>query len=272
MRPESRLFQVASFAGEGCQGNRHLVWLNPPLSESEARRAWSAEHPDAITVFLFTGPSPRAEFYESGQSILRCGSGTLAAAHVLIRELGMGDISSLDTEDGPLALRQEGEWLGYSARGLPLNESADVELWREIINQPILSCWSVGDERDYCLVELADETAVAKLAVNLDALGKSSQRALIVTARAGAPWDYVLRYFAPQHGKPEDAATGSANLQVADFWRQRLHKNRLRGRQLSSEGGEFLLEFAKDRLWVMGRAVSCDDPQQLVVDESGHLL
>lgn len=261
------VYPVASFVGEACLGNQHWVCVNPRFPSVEQREAWLARANEAIVVFLFTSDShsPRAEFYQSGRAILRCGSGTLAAAHVLFRELKLSDISQLNTDAGPVSLRMKGEYLGYGAQGLPLAECDKAEAWQSRVNQPIISSWDLGGSHDYCLLELVDEQAVADLEVDSQALRQSSDRALIVTAAArSSTYDYVLRYFAPQHGKAEDPATGSANLQLATFWRERLGKTQLKGRQLSQAGGEFLLEVTDSCTWVMGKTKIVDSLQSTV--------
>lgn len=251
------IYPVASFVGEDCLGNQHWVCINPRFPSSRDRQAWLAEVNEPILVFLFIEPGlpPTAEFYQAGRAIFRCGSGNLAAAHVLFQEMNLADTGFLETAAGRVALRAQGEWLGYGAEGLALQENSEAEYWQSFVSQPLVSCWSVGGNYDYCLLELPNEQAVLDLTVDVEALRQSSDRALIVTARAASDaYDYVLRYFAPQHGKPEDAATGSANLQVATFWRQHLGKACLKGRQLSKSGGEFFLEVgAADYAWVMGR-------------------
>lgn len=257
MLPDSRLFSVNSFVGPDCLGNRHLVSVNSRLRSAEERAAWSAKVRDAIAVFLFTGEPPRAEFYEAGRPVLRCGSGTLAAAHVLLRELDFSDSGQLATAGGLLELQRQGEWLGYGARGLPLEEITEPATWRALLDRPVLSAWKLGGEEDYCLLELSDQAAVADASPDLDGLAHLSGRSLIITAPAdGGDYDYVLRYFAPRYGKAEDPATGSANLQLAVFWSRRLGKSRLVGRQLSKAGGKFRLEHSPERTWVMGRTAA----------------
>lgn len=269
MHPEQSfpLYSVASFVGENCLGNWHWVCVNPEFPSRDEREAWLSQVNDAIVVFLYTEPPrhPRVEFFQLGRSILRCGSGTLAAAHVLFRELKVEDIHVLDTTAGPVALQMREEYLGYGAQGLALSENKNAGIWRSLVNQTIASCWHLGGSHDYCLLEFRSEQAVADLSVETEALCHASDRALIATARAtSGSHDYVLRYFAPQHGQAEDPATGSANLQLARFWRERLGKTQLRGRQLSQAGGEFLLDITDDCTWVMGKTRKVDSQQSTV--------
>lgn len=250
-----QLFQVASFVGENSLGNQHLVSVNPRFSSPFEKKTWLEQAGDMIVVLLFvqSGRSPRVEFHQLGHGILRCGSGSLAAAQVLF-QLGYEQVDALITEAGPLRLRRQDEWLGYGARGLPRSRCEEPVLWQSVVDQAVTDCWTVGGEQDYLLIELTSEAALKQLMVDTDALSRSSGRALIATAVADTPgFDYVLRYFAPQRGKAEDPATGSANLQLASFWQTRLGKNWLKGRQLSTEGGEFLVEITDEVTWVMGR-------------------
>lgn len=257
--PDSGSFLVASFIGEGCQGNLHQVHVNPQFKTPADRDSLLEAAGDRIAVLLFLEADaiPRAEFYQLGRTILRCGSGSLAAAHVLVDELGIAEVDRLQTDAGIVRLRQRDELLGYGDRALPLKASDETELWQSMVDQMISSCWSIGGEQDYVLLQLENQASVERLIVDVETLPRCSDRALIATAAADdAGYDYVLRYFAPQRGKAEDAATGSANLQLAPFWKDRLAKDQLKGRQLSQAGGEFYLDARGELVWVFGRTAS----------------
>lgn len=65
--------------------------------------------------------------------------------------------------------------------------------------------------------------------------------------------DFVSRFFGPCIGIPEDPVTGSAHCTLAPFWHQRLGgRQTMRARQLSSRGGELLLEMKGDRVLISG--------------------
>lgn len=252
---ESRIYQVDSFVGVGCGGNRHRVYLNPPFRSSAERDGWLAGQ-DGIVVLLALdsrSPLPRLAFYEFARRIHRCGSGTLAAVQVLHHL--KHELTAVATPAGEIPLRREGNRFGYAAEH-PVITAAERDFWSPLLDKPIHNCCLVGGDEDYCLVELESEAAVHDLAVNIEQLSRSTARALIVTAAASrSGYDYVLRYFAPRHGKAEDPATGSANPPLADYWQQRLGKSLLRARQLSREGGDFLLQVEPDKIWVMGKAL-----------------
>jgi predicted PhzF superfamily epimerase YddE/YHI9 len=83
---------------------------------------------------------------------------------------------------------------------------------------------SSGGNTGYLLVELASEADLLSFQQPGPLLGKFTQRALIVTALSSNPaqYDVLFRYFAPQYGNPEDAATGSAMRVVTRYWSERL--------------------------------------------------
>ncbi|KAB1454214.1 PhzF family phenazine biosynthesis protein [Vibrio panuliri] len=99
--------------------------------------------------------------------------------------------------------------------------------------------------RDLVLV-LPSVDSVAKFQPNYDSIkALSHYHALIVTAADGE-CGYVLRYFAPKIGIPEDFATGSAQCSLAPYWFDKLGASALSARQLSSAGGYLEVERVSD--------------------------
>ena len=64
--------------------------------------------------------------------------------------------------------------------------------------------------------------------------------------------DFVSRFFAPLSGIDEDPVTGSAHCTLAPYWAERLGRNPLRARQISSRGGDLLVEWAGERVRLTG--------------------
>ncbi|MBV4450805.1 PhzF family phenazine biosynthesis protein [Clostridium tyrobutyricum] len=77
---------------------------------------------------------------------------------------------------------------------------------------------------------------------------------VIVTAR-GTDVDFVSRCFYPKLGVNEDPVTGSAHSNLIPFWSQRLNKDVMVARQLSSRGGTLYCKLAGDRVKISGKAV-----------------
>lgn len=248
-------FQVITCFAASAAGVCHRVLLNP---SPDARQACldqrdRDQRESEILVLLWLGErGARAEFYQAGHAIRRCGSGTLAAAHVLSRELAL-PLTSLETEAADLPLQARGEYLGYANIALSAHAAGDHSFWSSLLDQPASDCQLIGGADDYCLLELDNERAVGGASVDLDALGKG-RRALVLTARAHQqPFHYVFRYFAPQYGIAESDVTASVNIDLGRFWFHRLKLSHLLARQLSGPGAEFRVEVEEERVWVFGQ-------------------
>src|SRR5262249_47919277 len=78
--------------------------------------------------------------------------------------------------------------------------------------------WVGRNRLDY-VVEVASEDVLRSLKPDLNTLAPIETRGIVVTARAAAPrlsrYDYVLRFFGPRVGIPEDMVTGTAHCALA---------------------------------------------------------
>lgn len=276
----TRCHLISSFTGELCQGNQHLVFVdyvtNSPhlyLTESlysERYSRISIALAPYIVVFLHiasNGERASARFFHHGYEVLRCGSGTIAAAHVLQNILSSNSsrlpISCLQTRSGDVRIGCRNSTLFYETQVLPLHicERDAVKkaicrqqrAWSAVINRPIKTVALVGGKSDYCILELYNKKAVKQCTIHVPQLTRFSARAVIVTA-VSEHWknDYVMRYFTPQYGQYEDKATGSANAMLAAYWQEKLAKTKIRGQQLSQAGGLLWVEKCGNRQRVFG--------------------
>lgn len=249
-----RVFYVDSFIGAHSTGNAHRVtvytgyWPDKPIS-TDGVIAVDLKLEDPSTAEV------EARFTVNGHIIKRCGSGTVAAAYILLHELGLPEVT-LRTTCERLKLVQEPGRYGYltqtmalvPASASPLTSvfGARRESSARFPGLP-LACFAAGGSHDYLVAVLPEDTQLAELQPDLNALTEECTRALILTAPSTASdFDFTLRYFAPQYGVPEDSATGSANAVLASYWSQRLAKTHLRSQQLSKGGGDFYLKLLAD--------------------------
>lgn len=70
----------------------------------------------------------------------------------------------------------------------------------------------------------------------------------------GTTADFVLQYFAPSYGIPEDPATGANHCILAPFWAGRLGKRRLVAHQASARGGDMICTVSDTRVALTGEA------------------
>jgi predicted PhzF superfamily epimerase YddE/YHI9 len=93
-------------------------------------------------------------------------------------------------------------------------------------------------------------------------LASIETRGLMVTARAATPqlsrYDYVLRFFGPRVGIPEDMVTGTANCALAPYWRDKFGDGRtvFTAFQASLRGGFVSVRIEGDRVMIGGKAVT----------------
>ncbi len=203
-----------------------------------------------------------AESYSPARAPIQfCGHGALAAAWVIF--------SQVEPDAQRIAFRNhQHSWqarcgdfgiadiaLTYS-RPLPV-ECAVPEFAATSLGDEPLAAAEVGTESDYLILEFADAETVKGLRPDFTSISAATERALIVTARLPlgtklsdeSPADdadeqspgCVFRYFAPQYGQPEDAATGSAAVQLAAYWSPRLHAAQFMAHQLSPQGARMRL-------------------------------
>ena len=244
-----RAYHVASFVGAGLKqsllmGNRHCIIISDregPIDDLAVEyKVKSSLHTDRIFIFLQCSKDfYQVRFFERGHEILRCGSGCLAIAHVLKRVENYEYRNVVFSSEGPVQLGTQGETYYFEAEGLSYRTLKNKRFWQKVIDKPILSSTYIGGANDYCLLVVKDLAQLVSLNVNYAKLTQFSKRALIVSAPLKNSFDYALRYFAPQYGKKEDSATGSANAQIAAYWQKKVGKRLIRGVQVSSTGGVF---------------------------------
>jgi predicted PhzF superfamily epimerase YddE/YHI9 len=166
-------------------------------------------------------------------------------------------VSQLEMNGLRAAFRVDDEmfWIGLpsiscSARRVPhwISEFFAVPPWRAA---------EAGDENGYLVLEWPEGFDLRSLSVPPYALRKRTRRALIATSHSrGSSTDVQLRYFAPQHGVPEDTATGSAMRVLATYWMNRELDNQLSALQCSPYGGELFSRVRDGLTWVGGRVLS----------------
>ncbi len=192
-----------------------------------------------------------------GQIIQCCGHGLMAASHAWMSRLGREALTLVMQGSQVDSWRSDEEiWLRFSALE---TRSCEVPAWvRDMLataTNPVSAAHS-GESSGYLVLQWPDNFDLRSLTPPDETLARYTQRALIcTTARpevgAGA---IELRYFAPQYGVIEDAATGSAMRVLASYWSSRF--DCLRGYQCSSAGGQLLARWAPHCVEVGGICVA----------------
>lgn len=246
------LYQIDAFAKTVFEGNPAAivpldVWLPDKtlLSIAEenslSETAYFIETKDGFHIRWFT-PTTEVEL---------CGHATLAAAYVIFNELGCKKNSiSFESKSGILKVEKYNDLLTMNFPSQPPTVcELPIEIQQAFNTTPIECLKS----EDYILV-FKNENEVFNARPNIELLKNTDLRGVIITSHSES-YDFVSRFFAPKYGINEDPVTGSAHTQLTPYWSNKLTKNKLTAKQISSRGGELLCELVGRRVNISGSAV-----------------
>jgi len=248
------IYQVNTFTAKYFSGNPAAVcilddWLSPATMQAIGTEnnvletAFVVPDVDGYGIRWFT---PRAE-------VELFGHGTLAAAHVLCRHLGVpGDRLRFSSKRGDLYVRSEDGWYFLN---FPADDLAESEMPRHLIDGLGKRPRETYRGWDDYLAVYDDEADIRNLKPDSRELSQVASRGVIVTA-LGEDVDFVSRFFAPQYSIPEDAVSATSHTTLASYWSKVLEKDRLKARQLSLRGGDILCLNLGERVEVGGQAIT----------------
>jgi len=261
-----RQWTIDAFARAPFHGNPACVV--EPLEAwpaSERMQALAAENNQAETAFLLKSDEAARfslRWFTPALEVPLCGHATLAAAHALYAELGLGAARvTFDTQSGPLGVERDG--LGYRMDfpSAPPKRIAAPAGLAEALGVKPMEVWVAH----YLVALLDNEDEVRRLAPSIAAIAPIASAAthgrgnvgVAALARAGAPYDVVDRFFAPGSGIPEDPTTGSLHCCLAPLYADKLGRARLSFHQAyPGRGGDLTCEVAGERVLIGGRAVT----------------
>lgn len=251
-----RIFTVDCFTDRPFTGNPAAVCVLESIwPETEWLRKLGAEFNLPATAFI-RRCQPRSElrWFSPQTELALCGSGTLAAAHIMWETDEQSETLAFTTCAGILRARRE------SDRRITLDFPAD-SLRPEPIPPILVAALGISPVRAArgrldLLVELDSAHAVRGLIPDLATLATLDARGLIVTARGEGGIDFVSRFFAPAAGIDEDPVTGSAHCTLGAYWASRTGKTALTGLQVSSRPGRIDVTLRDGRVDLTSRAVT----------------
>jgi len=206
------------FADPALTGTRATVWLTGKRPRAELMARLAAVDPHEACCFTWRERGRvRALCFNDGVRVRFCGHGLLACAAA--RWQVDGPVQAMDSGAAVYPVQREAPdffWLATS-RIRCLTEALPPRDWFDIAPQ---SAALAGGDAGYWILRWPLGFDLVRLRPGLDAICRSTHRAVIATAEAGrgADHDIVVRYFAPQYGKEEDTATGSAAAVLGAFW------------------------------------------------------
>ena len=248
---------VDAFSDGPFTGNPAAVCLLERPAPEEAMQSLAFEIGLSETAFVW----PQEEgfglrWFTPVTEVDLCGHATVAAAHALA---GAGRLDA-----GRARFSTRSGWIEAAVDGDQIEIDLPGEVPRPVdVPAALAARWPVlnaATTRFDLLVELESEKAVRDLDPTAVDLTSLPHRGVAVTARADAggeaPADYVLRFFAPCVGVPEDPVTGSAQCYLGPYWAAALGRAQLCAVQLSARRGVLRVQVGDARVAVAGRAVT----------------
>lgn len=271
--PRTRVAQVDVFTASAFGGNPAAVlFLEGATGDARWHDAtWMGQVAVEMACSNTAFVRPRASgdghdlrwFTSGGVEVALCGHATLASAHLLYEggQVATDQPVRFHTQSGVLTATRRSD--GSVAMDFPLEPAAPVPTVPEQVREgfPVDLVWVGRNRLDY-VIEVANESTLRSLAPRLAVLAEVETRGFVVTAVAEDPlrsgYDYVLRFFGPRVGVPEDMVTGTAHCALAPYWQQRLGdgRHRFTALQTSRRGGLVEVELMGHRVQIAGRAVT----------------
>ncbi|HWF71075.1 MAG TPA: PhzF family phenazine biosynthesis protein [Mycobacterium sp.] len=247
------VYVVDTFTQNAFRGNPTGVVLVDHPVDPQWMQAVAAEMNHPATVFTDIS-SAKAQpmtlcWFSPITELALCGSGTLAAAHILggdqVFQAPGGTLHCTTGSDGAISMRFPAD--------PPHPEPQTPELAEALPGITVRSVWR---GRHDVLVEADCAAEVRALVPNPRVLANIPARAVIATAAGDREADIVSRVFAPSAGIVEDPVTGSAHCTLANWWSERLGKPELLAEQASQRGGLLRTRVEGDHVVLTGHAVT----------------
>ncbi len=246
------IYQIDAFAERPFEGNPAAV---VPLKEwlaDETMQAIAEENNQAETAFFIPkGDGFYIRWFTPTNEVKLCGHATLASAYVLFNVLGYTQNTiQFDSLSGILPVSRKGDLLVLDFPAQVPDACDTPALLSQGLGKVPLSCLK---REDYIAV-FESEADVLAIEPDHECLKQLDGRGVIATA-VSTEYDFVVRFFAPKYGIPEDSVTGSAYTQLMPYWSQRLSKLELNAKQVSSRSGKVHCQLNGERVLIAGSAV-----------------
>lgn len=247
------LYQLDAFADTVFAGNpAAVVPLESWLSDETMQKIANENNLSETAFFVPTPDGFHIRWFTSSVEVDLCGHATIAAAYVIFFILNyLKPEIAFESRSGILKVTKDDSWLTLD---FPVDQY-HVAVAPPALHESLSSVRSFEvykGKTDYMVI-LDNEAQLHDIKPDILVLSTIPARGIILTA-PGDEVDFVSRFFAPQSGIDEDPVTGSAHTTLIPYWADRLKKNKMTARQISTRGGYLRCELAGDRTLISGQA------------------
>ncbi len=253
-------YVVDAFANKFFSGNPAAVFFVDDFLDTIEMQKVASEFNLSATAFVkFISSNHFAiRWFSPKDEIPICGHATLAAAHLLFSlnkvsgnqitfESLAGQITAVSRSSGEITLVFPQKQLQPAA--IP------ELLMRALGYVPIESVYR--DDQIYVIV-LSRPEDLLRIDPNLNKIMQLPSRAVTLTAVNNGivdeKVDFMMRYFAPKVGIPEDPVCGSAHIRLFPFWGERLQKTNLTSYSASKRGGIIKGTYDVEKVYITAKS------------------
>jgi len=264
------LYQLDAFTSQAFKGNPAAVVI---LTGEDRDREWkqkvASEMNLSETAFLIpnTDGSYGLTWFTPTNEVRLCGHATLASIQALYEAGRLAAEQNVNFHTLSGVLKGVVQADGIIAMDFPdrtptgIKDEALKAVTLNALGVEESDCVFAGNNCDDLVIELTEGYPIEKVAPNFEALAAIETRAVAVCCQAkkhsDSDPDYLLRFFAPRFGIPEDPVTGSAHCSLGPYYAKKLGKSQVIGYQASARGGLVQVEVCpEDRVLLKGNAVS----------------
>ncbi|WP_332771307.1 PhzF family phenazine biosynthesis protein [Phenylobacterium sp.] len=263
-----RQWMIDAFTSRAFGGNAACI-LEPLSAWPDA--AWmqglAGENNVGATAFLRRTEMPSRfglRWFTPAVEVPLCGHATLAAAHMLFAEAGLGaEALEFETLSGELCVQRSGD--AYEMT-LPAQQATPIPTPPELVAALGVRPTEVwAGAYLVAIFETADEVRALEPrheALRLVSLAHGGQGNVgaAAPAEAGSAFDVIDRFFAPGYGIPEDAATGSFHGILTPIFAGRFKAGPIRFHQAyPGRGAELEGRVEGDRVTLRGKAFTVSE-------------
>lgn len=261
-----RQWTIDAFAAQPFKGNPACV-VEPFERWPDAiwMQALASENNQAETAFLVKTDDParfRLRWFTPLLEVPLCGHATLAAGHMLFRELGVAAQQlTFETASGPLNVQRSGSGYEMDFPAQPPGRiDPPVDLAQALGAEPTevwASTYLVALFDNAAAIRALNPNFAALNAVSSAATGGRGNVGVAALADSGSGYDVIDRFFAPGSGIPEDPATGSLHCILAPLFADKLGQAQVAFHQAyPGRGGDLRCTVQGSRVLIEGQAVT----------------
>lgn len=267
------VYIIDTFTSIAFRGNpTGVCLLLQPVSDG-TQLAIAKELNFPVTAFIEPPGRNNIRYFTPLTEIPACGHATLAAARVIFNQYSVTNITFHTIHNVSIDVTLQN---GIIVITYPRYELEATTISKDLLDSLSITGYvsaGICKELETLFIELEDPEVLRAVQPDYKKLVASNHsiKEVVITAVADTrEYDFLLRSFCPWIGIDEDPVTGSVHAVLANFWKQRLHKNNLKAYQCSERGGELLVTAFDDKVELGGKTVMLMKGEMTIPDEAVH--